>query len=66
MLINPPIQEVERRLRDLVAAIHKQPEIPRELLQELHLVAMRLTAHVVELNNQKRKLAQAWAELERL
>ena len=64
-MLNQPIQEVERRLRDLVGAIHRQPEIPRELLHELHLVSMRLTAHVVELDNQKRKLAKAWAELER-
>ena len=64
-MLNQPIQEVDRRLRQLVAPIHKQPEIPQELLQELHLVAMRLTAHVVELNYQKRKLADAWAELER-
>ena len=63
-MLNPPIQEVERRLRDLVAAIYKQPELPRELVQELHLVAMRLTAHVVELGHQKRKLNEAWAELE--
>ena len=65
-MLNQPIQEIDRRLRQLVAAIHKQPGIPQELLQELHLVAMRLTAHVVELDNQKRKLAKAWAELERL
>ena len=66
MLNQPTIQEVDRRLRQLVATIYKQPELPRELVQELHVVAMRLTAHVVELDNQKRKLAKAWAELERL
>ena len=38
--------------------------VSHELEKKLHLVAMRLTAHVVELDNQKRKLAQAWAELE--
>ena len=64
-MLNQPIQEADRRLRHLVAAIHKQSEIPRELLHELHVVSMRLTAHVVELDYQKRKLAEAWAELER-
>ena len=65
-MLNQPIQEVDRRLRQLVAAIYQKPEIPRELVQELHLVAMRLTAHVVELGHQKRKLNEAWAELEHL
>ena len=64
-MLNQPIQEVDRRLRQLVAAIYKQPEIPGELFQELHVVAMRLTAHVVELDYQKGKLAEAWSELER-
>ena len=64
-MLNQPIQEVDRRLRQLVAAIHSQPEIPQELLDELHLLALRLTAHVGELRHQKRKLDEAWTELER-
>lgn len=64
-MLNQPIQEVERRLRELVATIYKQPELPRELVQELHAVAMCLTTHVVELDFQKRKMADIWAELER-
>ena len=63
-MLNQPIQEVDRRLRQLVAIIYSQPEIPRELVDELHLLALRLTAHVGELRHQKRKMNEAWAELE--
>ena len=64
-MVNQPIQEVDRRLRQLVAAIYNQPEIPRELVDELHVIALRLTAHVGELRHQRRKLDEAWTELER-
>ena len=64
-MVNQTIQEVDRRLRQLVGAIYQNPEIPRELVQELEVVALRLTAHVVELGHQKRRLDEAWVELER-
>lgn len=64
-MLNQPIQEVDRRLRQLVAAIYNQSEIPRELVSELHAVALRLTVHVGELRYHRLKLEEAWTELER-
>lgn len=63
-MVNQPIQEVERRLRELASSIYHQPEIPRELAQELFRVCLALTAYIGQLRYEKRKLEQAWAELE--
>lgn len=65
MVEDQPIQQVDRRLHQLVVAINQNPEIPRELVRELHHAWLRLTAYVGELGFQKRQLDEAWAELER-
>ena len=63
-MVNQPIQDVERRLRQLVSAIYHQPELPRELTQELVQACLALSGYIGQLRHEKRKLEQAWTELE--
>ena len=64
-MLNPPIQEVDRRLRQLARVVGSTPGLPGELLQEFERVCLRLTAYVVELDFQMLRLTEGWAWLER-
>lgn len=63
-MVNEPIQVVDQRLWQLAREIGQMPEVPRELVEQLAQVCLRLTAYVGELGYQKRKLDEAWAALE--
>ena len=63
-MVNEPIQVVDQRLWQLAREIGQMPEVPRELVEQLSQVCLRLTAYVGELGYQKRKLDEAWAALE--
>jgi len=63
--LQEPIQETDKRLWQLAREIGQMPEIPREVVEELAKVCLRLTGYVGELGYQKRKLDEAWAEFER-
>ena len=64
-MLNLPIQEIDRRLRQLARVVGSTPGLPNELVQEFELVCLRLTAYVVELDFQMLRLAEAWTWLER-
>jgi hypothetical protein len=61
-MLNAPIRSVERQLWNVAGRIAKK--LPPERVRELEQVVFRLIAYVVELEHQKKRVDQAWAELE--
>lgn len=64
-MVSQPIQEVGARLRLLVTTISQEPGIPVGLAQHLIQVSQCLSRYVLEMDYYKRKMADAWAALER-